>query len=119
MKLLNIIFISLTALSLINCAHSVHQVHVSDFKNENSYYALEQGQMIKAQSEQFVIMGFVQETDYVNQAKNRLINQCPQGQIIGISTQFLTSLGFFSWTNKILMQGLCVKTSSALTKSSI
>ena len=29
------------------------------------------------------------------------------GRIEGITTQISTSLGFFSWTNKVLMKGFC------------
>ena len=90
---------------LAGCAHSIHDVYVSDFGN---YPKLEQGEMVTARSEQFVVMGFVQETEYVERAKKELLAKCP-GEISGISTQFSTSLGFFSWTNKILMQGLCTK----------
>lgn len=94
---------------LTNCAYSVHQVHVSDFKGISGYKKMEQGQIVQGRAEQFVILGFVQDTNYVNVAKNKLIAQCPQGEITGITTQYSTSLGFYSWTNKILMQGLCVK----------
>jgi len=94
------------AFFLAGCAHSVHEVYISDFEG---YPKLEQGRIVKATAEQFVVMGFVSETNYVDQARQQLINQCPEGGITGISTQFSTSLGFFSWTNKILMQGLCVK----------
>jgi hypothetical protein len=56
-----------------------------------------------------VVMGFVGQTDYVDQAKAQLMANCPGGAVTGITTQFSTSMGFLSWTNKILMQGLCVK----------
>lgn len=95
-------------LLLSGCAHSVHQVYISDF---GSYPKLEQGQMIKATAEQFVIMGFVYDTNYVDTARQKLMAQCPQGEVSGISTQFSTSLGFFSWTNKVLIQGLCTSPS--------
>jgi len=65
--------------------------------------------MVKATAEQFVVMGFVYDTNYVDTARKKLIAQCPDGNISGISTQYSTSLGFFSWTSKILMQGLCTK----------
>lgn len=93
-------------LLLSGCAYSVHDVYISDF---GSYQKLEQGEVVKATAEQFTVMGFVYETDYVDQARKKLIAQCPQGDISGISTQYSTSLGFFSWTNKVLMQGLCTK----------
>jgi hypothetical protein len=91
---------------LSSCAYSVHEVYVSDF---GAYPTLEQGEMVKITSQQDTIMGFVTQTEYVEEARTKLIAQCPGGEVTGISTQYSTSLGFFSWTNKILMQGLCVK----------
>ena len=91
------------------CAHSIHQVHTSDFI---PYAPIESGEMITARSEQFVILGFTTETEYVERAYKSLANQCLRGRVTGITTQFSTSLGFFSWTNKILMQGLCLRSGS-------
>lgn len=93
-------------LILGSCAHSIHNVHVSDFTPAKP---IEAGDIVKAKSEQFVIMGFTNETLYVEQAYQKLLAACPNGPISNISTQFSTSLGFFSWTNKVLMQGLCLR----------
>mgnify|MGYP003340787127 CR=1 FL=1 len=79
---------------------------MSDFSP--TYRAYNQGEWISAETEQFTIMGFVTETDYVDQAFDQLQSQCPKGFVQGIQTEFLTSHGFFSWTNRIRMQGLCV-----------
>jgi hypothetical protein len=105
---MRVLLVSLLLLS--GCAYSIHDVYISDF---NSYQKLEQGEIVKSTAEQTVVMGFVYDTDYVDLARRKLVAQCPQGDISGISTQFSTSLGFFSWTNKILMQGLCTKTVAA------
>jgi hypothetical protein len=91
-------------LFFFGCAHSIHEVHTSDFIPA----PIESGKMVKAQSEQFVVLWFTQDTAYVDQAYQRLLQTCPNGYISGITTQYSTSLGFFSWTNKILMQGLCL-----------
>jgi hypothetical protein len=101
------LLITLVFLILSGCAHSLHMVHVGDF---SPWSAPAKGQMIEARSEQFVVMQWVDNTDYVDQARQKLIEKCDGGRITGITTQFSTSLGFFSWTNKILMRGLCVKT---------
>lgn len=92
-------------LSFAGCAHSVHQAHVSDF---GPYASVESGEVVKGYAEQFVILGFIGQTDYVNQAYANLMQACGDGRITGITTQMSTSLGFFSWTNKALMQGLCI-----------
>lgn len=103
---LRILIIATSSALFVGCAHSVHEVYVSDF---GTYPRVEQGEMIKASAQQSTVMGFVTDTNYVNEARAKLIAQCPQGEISGITTQYSTSLGFFSWTNKILMQGLCMK----------
>ena len=92
-------------LVLASCAHSIHQVHTSDFSPGSPITG---GAMVKASTEQFVIMGFTQDTAYVDDSYKDLMHACPKGLITGITTQYSTSLGFFSWTNKILMQGLCI-----------
>lgn len=100
-------FLGLFLISLLGgCAHSVHQVYLSD---NRPYAPLDQGTVVKSQGEQFVIMGFTNNTNYIDQARNSLVSQCRDGRIAGITTQLSTSLGFFSWTNKALMQGLCSK----------
>lgn len=97
----------LTVLMLagVGCAHSIHQVHTSDFTPMSE---IESGQIVRGYAEQFVILGFVKETSYVDKAYVSLMQECPKGQITGITTQLSTSMSFFSWTNKALMQGLCI-----------
>ena len=98
--------ILLAMLALPGCAYSVHQVQVSDFQ---PYAPYSESNIVKGQGEQFVILWFTQDTSYVEKARQDLIRQCPSGTITGITTQMSTDLGFFSWTNRALMQGLCVK----------
>lgn len=93
------------SLMLSACAHSIHEVHTSDFMPGTP---VESGDMVKASTEQFVVLGFTGETNYVDQAYKKLMAACPNGVITGITTQYSTSMSFFSWTNKILMQGLCL-----------
>lgn len=97
-------------LMLTGCMHSVHHVHVSDF---DPYGPAASGKFIEAKTEQFVVMGFVTESNYVDKAHRDLQAKCKNGRIQGITTQYSTSLGFFSWKNKILMQGLCLAPSKA------
>lgn len=99
--------LTLTCLLVLSaCAHSIHEVHTSDFTPGTP---IESGEMIKASGEQFVILWFTDDTDYVDQAYKKLMDSCPNGVVSGITTQLSTSLGFFSWTNKVLMQGLCLR----------
>ncbi len=101
MKILIYLFCAAT---LSSCAHSIHDVYVSDFGGTKQ---MDANQIIQAKTEQFVILGFTKETDYVNQAYVSLQSKC-SGEIVGISTQLSSSLGFLSWTNKALMQGFCL-----------
>jgi len=101
MKRIIILFILNISLS---CAHSIHLVHTTSF---DSTLSKKKPKIIKSQSEQFVFLGFSYDTDYVDQAYHSLQKKCQEGRIEGITTQFSTSLGFLSWKNKILMQGLC------------
>lgn len=93
-------------LILASCAHSIHEVHTSDFLPGAP---IESGKMVKGYSEQFVVFWFTDNTNYVDQAYRNLMSACPNGAVTGITTQLSTSLGFFSWTNKVLMQGLCLQ----------
>jgi len=88
-------------LILSGCAHSVHQSHTSDFRGMQT-----NAKQIEAEATQFVVLGFVFDTNYVDTAFPKLQRQCPQ-RITGITTRYSTSLGFFSWTNKVKMTGYC------------
>jgi len=90
-----------------SCTHSLHVSHVSDFAP--TYKSYEQGTLVKSRAEQFVILDFTFDTNYVDQAYLQLQHTCPQGNIQGITTQYSTSHGFMSWTNVVEMQGLCIK----------
>ena len=103
--MLNKITILFILLISVACTHSVHLVHVGDFR---PYQKMTSGKRIEAKAEQFVVMGVTQETDYVNLARAELMKQCPNGVIQGPMTRISTSHGFFSWTNKAYMQALCV-----------
>lgn len=98
--------ISLVLLLVLSaCAHSIHEVHTSDF---SPGAPIESGNMIKGYGEQKVIFWFAENTDYIDRAYRKLMGACPGGVVTGITTQISTSMGFFSWTNKALMQGLCI-----------
>ena len=102
---MNRFLFAILLMTLSGCAHSIHQVHTSDFLPKAS---LRSGDVVSGYGEQFVVMGFADNTNYVNVAHESLVRACPNGAITGITTQISTSLGFFSWTNKALMQGLCL-----------
>jgi hypothetical protein len=87
------------------CTYSVHEVYSSGFDPYSEYG---KGKIVTSQKEQFTFLGFVGNTDYVDEAYRDIQMQCTEGEIKGITTQYSTSHGFFSWTHRILMQGMCV-----------
>jgi hypothetical protein len=101
-KLLSLLII----LSLNACAYSTHLVHVGGFDKHSS---LKSGKVVSAETEQFVILGFKQDINYVDNAYQNLQNKCKGGSISGITTTHSTDLGFFSWTNRIRMRGRCYR----------
>jgi hypothetical protein len=91
-------------LSLFSCAHSVHQVATDVALNPGN----KSGKLIKASGEQFVILGMVTQTNYVEAARDELLKQCPQGAVSPLTTKYMTDLGFLSWTNRIELEGNCL-----------
>ncbi len=82
-------------------------VHVSGFPEE-VVFDLEEAKPLLVLEKQFVVLGFVFDNNYLDKAYRRLQSKCKDGYIGGITTQFSTSHGFLSWTNKVLMKGYCL-----------
>jgi len=61
-----------------------------------------------SKAEQFVILGFTTNTNYANEAYESLAQKCPNGAISPLTTKYYTSLGFLSWTNHIVLEGVCL-----------
>jgi hypothetical protein len=98
--------ISTALLLLTGCTHALHQYHVSDtvpVPDKSDY------KRITSKAEQFTVLGFIYDTNYVDDAFRALKKQCSNGDITGIHTRYSTSHGFFSWTNKIKMTATCIK----------
>lgn len=100
------ILLLITFLIFTSCSHSIHLVHVSDFE---PYEKQTSGKKIESLTEQFVVLGFSTNTNYVDKARKSLIAKCTNGDIQGITTRYSTSHGFFSYRNKIFMQAICIK----------
>jgi hypothetical protein len=97
----------LLALLLVGCTHSLHVAQYSDFGP--TYVAFQKGSWVRASTEQFVVLGFAENTNFVDETYQKLKTACPDGVVQGIETQYTTDHGFFSWTNRVKMQGLCVR----------
>ncbi len=86
------------------CTHSVHVVYAG---SDSLTKTVDSKKLIKAEAEQFSVLGFVGNTEYVDDAAVKLAKQCPDKEIHGVVTEYWTSHGFFSWTNKVRMQAYC------------
>jgi hypothetical protein len=62
---------------------------------------------IHARAEQGVVLGVVDNTDYVDVAYQRLLAQC-KGDVVAVNTRYSTKLGFLSYTNAIELRALCL-----------
>ena len=99
----NIVLVCLLGFLLTSCAHSVHQYGVSEYSPKIKRST----KRIVVEKEQQVVFYFADNTDYVDQAYDELQRKC-SGEISGINTRFSTSLGFFSWKNKIHIEAYCL-----------
>ena len=100
----NALLVMLFATLIQGCTHSIHLVHTDGFERTSAKSI--QTNIVEASSEQTVVMFFAFDTNYVEEAKNKLEAQC-DGDLSAVSTQFSTSHGFLHWKNKILMKGIC------------
>lgn len=98
----NLLVILILAVFSSSCTHALHVYHVADYKG-----GPKKGHVIKAEGLQKVILGFVYDTDYVDEAISSLESSC-SGRISNINTRYSTSHSFFSWTNKVKMTALCL-----------
>ena len=101
------IFSFLLPLLMIQCMSSLHQFHSSDPLRPQSF---DSQHKITAEAEQFVFLGLVFDTKFVDDGIQKLYSQCSNGSIERIDSVFKTKLGFLSWKNQILLTGYCVDT---------
>ncbi len=99
--MMKILLVTLSLFTFTACTHSVHLYHVSEYEG-----ASKSGRVIKAEGVQYVVLNFVFETDYVDQAYASLREQC-SGRITNINTRYSTSHSFLSWYNKVKITALC------------
>ena len=99
--IMKVIFISL-AVFLTNCTYmtSVSQTNIPHKKHRQ----------VKAETHKIIFLGFNFDNDHVLNLKNRLKNQCPDGDVKGILTKSANTMyfGFFVWAQDIQATGYCV-----------
>lgn len=94
----------LIGIALSGCTHSVHFSHMSDVlpgKQKGARY-------INVEAQRKVILSFIFNTDYVEEARQKLMAACPNAEITGINTKYITSHSFASYTDKIRIRALCL-----------
>ena len=100
---LRVIFL-ISFLGLIGCSHALHQYQVTEYDQIRTANF----KRISAQAEQHTVLGFIDQTNYVDEAHDKLMRKCPNGKITSINTRYSTSHGFLSWTNTIKLTAYCV-----------
>ena len=86
------------------CTHSVHQYTVGDYAGELRAPAA-RAVMAEATTKDWF---FSTNNDFADVAYERLLAQCPGGEVQGIHTRHSTSHGFLSYTRKLILRGWCV-----------
>jgi len=99
------LLLSLFMLMMLSaCTSSIHMSQVDI--GSNSQNQLVGGEVIEIEKSQKNILGFVYNTNYVDQAYTQLLLQCPNGTAM-INVEYLTNHGFLSWTDKIRIKAIC------------
>lgn len=99
-----IILLVLLAFYVVGCTHSIHFSHMSDVlpgKQKGARY-------IDVEAKRTVFLSFVFNTDFVEEARQKLMAACPNSEITGINTKYITNHGFASYTDKIKIRALCL-----------
>ena len=98
------LFSLLMVVMLSACTSSIHMSQVD--VGTNSQQELASGKVINIEKSQKIFLGFVYDSNYVDQAYKQLLLQCPNGTSM-INVEYLTNHGFLSWTDKIRIKALC------------
>lgn len=101
---MKMLLISILFLNLTGCAYSIHQYSALDFSGLKGKKATK----ISATGEKKYIL-VKTDNDFVNLAYNDLIEKCKKGSISGITTKYYTALGFFSFDEKLELEGYCIE----------
>ena len=98
------LFLLLNIVMLSACTSSIHMSQVDI--GSNTYNENDIGKIVEIEKAQKNILGFVYNTNYVDQAYKNLLLQCPNGTSM-INVEYLTNHGFLSWTDKIRIKAIC------------
>ncbi|MCJ8318344.1 MAG: hypothetical protein MJK12_01835 [Colwellia sp.] len=99
------LFLLFWPVMLSACTSSIHMSQMNVASNHSEF---ESDEVIEIEKSQKIILGFVYDTNYVDQAYNKLLLTCPNGTSM-INVEYLTNHGFLSWTDKIRIKAVCKK----------
>lgn len=97
------------ALSATGCTHALHQATVSGFEPPEPLAPGARATRVSAESEQFVVLSIASGTAFVDEAYQRLLAQCPAGQLVGVLARHSTDHGPLSYTNRLRLEGTCLQ----------
>ncbi len=101
------LFLLLTVISIMMLSACTSSIHMSQVDiGSNSQKDLDEGKVIAIEKSQKNILGFVYDSNYVDQAYAELLQRCPNGTAM-INVEYLTNHGFLSWTDKIRLKAIC------------
>lgn len=100
--------LALAATLACGCSYSMHEYQAAGYAPATQTSgAPRQAAWIHARADQSVVLGVTDNTDYVDEAYRRLLDQC-EGDIVGVNTRYSTKLGFLSYKNTVEMQAFCL-----------
>jgi hypothetical protein len=94
------------ALMLGGCTYSVHQVALGNFDDLPPNARM---RPIEVDASQKVVLA-TGNTDFSDEAMQKLAAACPNGQVMGIQARHSTDLGFVVYTNRMKISAYCVET---------
>lgn len=97
------------AFALGGCTHSVHQASVGGFEPAEPLPGRVAASRVAGESEQFVILGIASGTDFAEEAYDKLLASCADGQLVGVLAKHSTDHGFLSYTNRVRLEGTCLR----------
>ncbi len=101
--------LAVVAVLASGCSYSMHEYQAAGYAPATpTSGAPRQAVWIHARANQGVVLGVTDNTDYVDEAYQRLLAQCT-GDIVGINTRYSTKLGFLSFRNTVEMQAFCLQ----------
>lgn len=104
--------VGLLGLLASGCTYSMHEYQAGGYAASPVAGPPRQAEWIHARGEQSVVLGVTDNTDYVDHAYTKLLDQC-SGEVVGVNTRFSTSLSFLSYTNVVEMRAMCLRDAKA------